>query len=143
MRKSRIFTAVFIALLALPVLLAAGKTGYAGKATCESCHTEVAASCAKTPHAKALDTLKAAGSDTNPECLSCHVTGLEGDEYVDGAVSCEACHGPGAAHVAADASAKEGTLTKPTEDTCKKCHTPDWSPDWDYAKYAKTGIHAG
>lgn len=145
MKRNRSALAVIgVAVLAAAGFVAAGGgDAYAGKAGCGACHGRITASFAKTPHAHSLDTLKAGDSDNNPECLACHVTGFDGDAYAEGAVSCEACHGPGAAHIAARGRARTAALAPTNEDTCRRCHTAEWSPDWDYAAYKRTGIHGG
>lgn len=126
------------------VVVSAGKPGYVGQDTCTSCHGDIAAAAAKTPHAKALEILKAAASDTNADCLACHTTGVEGASYVDGAVTCEACHGPGANHVAASADAKKTTINRAVDaSVCAKCHTTDWSPDFNFETYKARGTHVG
>jgi hypothetical protein len=128
--------------LAVPLVGSSQSAGeHLGLETCAACHEEIADSFAETAHANALEVLKAAGSDGDPECLKCHTTGLEGSEYVDGAVTCEACHGPGGEHVAtgdAAAISKGGG-----EAECLKCHTADWSPDFDYEAYRAKGTHSG
>jgi len=126
------------------VVASAGKAGYAGQDSCAACHGDIAAAMAKTPHAQTLDILKNAASDTNAECLACHTTGAEGTAYVDGAVTCEACHGPGADHVAAAADAKKTTIRGAVDATvCAKCHTSDWSPNFNFESYKARGTHVG
>jgi hypothetical protein len=128
-------------LVAAPAaVISQGGAEYVGLDTCAACHADIADSYAKTPHAKSLEVLKAAGSDTNPECLACHTTGLAGSKYVDGAVTCEACHGAGSEHVATgDTAAVKKAVG---EDTCVKCHTADWSPNFDYETYRAKGLHS-
>jgi hypothetical protein len=102
-------------------------------------------------------------------CFSCHVSGVDvalGDEgglqltatptlsdtpaedarWVEGAVGCERCHGPGSSHVAARDGAKARAITRPdlldrdrAADVCAQCHSRfegagtglpvAWSPD--------------
>jgi hypothetical protein len=88
-------------------------------------------------------------------CFECHSTGpvqvLEGDELapLETGVQCEACHGPGRAHVAAAAqtgreAAARRTIGNPGRLAareqlrfCGACHRPPAVPetriDWDYA----------
>jgi hypothetical protein len=49
------------------------------------------------------DTWPAPEFDFMTQCVGCHVTGLdlEDNDWVDEAVQCEACHGPGSVHVEA------------------------------------------
>lgn len=128
------------AVVVLPLTAATQAPGeYVGAETCAACHTDVADSFGKTPHATALEVLTEAGSDGDPECLKCHTTGLSGSEYVDGAVTCEACHGPGGEHVSTgEATAINNEIG---EADCLKCHTADWSPDFDYETYRAKGLH--
>ena len=112
---------------------------YVGLETCAACHADVAASFGETAHANALEVLEAAGSDGDPECLGCHATGLEDSKFVDGAVTCEACHGPGGEHVATGDKAEINNEIG--EADCLKCHTADWSPDFDYESYKAKGLH--
>ena len=93
----------------------------------------------------------------DPECLSCHVTGWNPQNYYPYASGylelqasahlhgngCENCHGPGSAHVAAEAEdsgvsqerrdelrlAMQLPLEKARE-TCMQCHDLDNSPDF-------------
>ena len=144
MKYKKAIMAVAAAAVVLPLaVLSAGKAGYVGEATCATCHEKEAAAYAKTPHVKALDTLKANGADANAECLACHVTGWDGAKFTDGAVTCEACHGPGADHVNATPETAKTTIKASGEAECRVCHTADWSPKFDYAVYKVKGTHAG
>ncbi len=109
---------------------------YAGGASCTRCHEAEARQWAGTKHAHAEEALKARGHG-DPECVRCHSTGLglEGGftgwkETPDrGSVSCEACHGPGARHVADPARVR----TEPvTEATCRRCHNWESHPAFRY-----------
>ncbi|HEX3727174.1 MAG TPA: multiheme c-type cytochrome [Pirellulales bacterium] len=134
----------------------AGK--FVGAANCKACHEAAWDVWAASKHAHATDTLTRIDPPRqfDPECISCHATGWNPQEnipYVSGfesvektpqlvANSCENCHGPGAAHVAAekatDASAREAArellkLHWPAakESVCLKCHDHDNSPEFD------------
>ena len=50
-------------------------------------------------------------------------------------VQCEECHGPGLQH------ARDGTYRGAGEATCRKCHDPDNSPEFDYELYSSYGVH--
>lgn len=75
-------------------------------------------------------------------CFACHSTGgLKALQPAENGVRCEACHGPGAAHVA---SAGRAPLVNPARlkaaalnDECGRCHRPPASDsakvDWNYA----------
>ena len=77
-------------------------SGYQGDVVCRGCHEQEALSMAISHHAVALYTLYQREEHDNPECVSCHVTGMgEPGGYVMGDLShpladvqCEACHGP-------------------------------------------------
>ena len=104
---------------------------YAGSKSCESCHLYEYAMWHINPHADAFATLVEVGSDRDPECVVCHVVGMDRDSGFITAektpgwkdVGCENCHGPGSAH-----NASQGlTLTTEPKSTCLDCHTPEHS----------------
>ncbi len=88
---------------------------FAGSAACADCHTAAWEVFEKSPHAHATDTLVKLDPPRHfdPECLSCHVTGWNPQEYFpyeSGYLGltetpemlqngCENCHGPAADHV--------------------------------------------
>ncbi|HHT9132109.1 MAG TPA: multiheme c-type cytochrome, partial [Candidatus Tripitaka californicus] len=85
-----------------------GQTSYVGSSACSPCHPAVSQHWGSTLHATAYETLLKAGRASDPECVACHVVGLN---YVSGfqsqdispdltGVGCEACHGPGSLHIA-------------------------------------------
>ncbi|MDZ4656263.1 MAG: multiheme c-type cytochrome [Bythopirellula sp.] len=98
---------------------------FAGSQVCGDCHTEAMAVFENTPHAHATETLVKLDPPRqyDPECLSCHVTGWNPQEYfpyVSGFMGlkesplmtgngCENCHGPAASHVAAESGDEEAT----------------------------------
>ncbi len=103
---------------------------YVGSEACRSCHEAEFETWASNPHAKAGVSLAAAGESANGDCLTCHTTGYGSEggfppsatlaDHPDlGRVGCESCHGPGGAHVAADAP-KRGTITS-LGDKCDSC----------------------
>ncbi|MGI9429857.1 MAG: multiheme c-type cytochrome [Bythopirellula sp.] len=91
---------------------------FVGSAACADCHSEATEVFEVTPHAHATQTLLELDPPRHfdPECLSCHVTGWNPQEYFPYASGfkglketphllengCENCHGPGASHVAAE-----------------------------------------
>lgn len=108
---------------------------YVGPGACAACHADAFAAWPATSHARALVPLAEARRDHDPACLRCHVTGLghpggfpSADDLA--AVTCEACHGPGSAHVAAPGRGY-GTLPKGMA-ACVACHTHDTSPDFAF-----------
>ncbi len=141
MAKRTVFLVAAAAIVAVPLVGSSQNGGeYVGLETCSGCHGDVAESYGKTAHANSLEVLEAAGSADDPECLACHVTGLEDSKYVDDAVTCEACHGPGGEHVAT--GEKSAITSAVGEAECLKCHTDEWSPDFDYETYRAKGVHA-
>ncbi len=144
--------------------------------TCGECHTEAMAVFEKSPHHDATQSLihpterSEIPRSSDPECLSCHVTGWNPQEYfpfVSGYLSvketslygngCENCHGPGSAHVAAengegDLSDEEIqrlreqmrlTVEQAKETSCYTCHDLDNSPDFDFETYWPEVEHHG
>ena len=137
---------------------------FVGSEKCGDCHTEAFKKWSETPHAHATDSLVTPPNSrgeiarhSDPECLSCHVTGWEPQLYYpfdSGYLSlektpllkhngCENCHGPGSAHVAAESGegeASEETIAKLRESMklpiagaerkCMECHDIDNSPDF-------------
>ena len=124
-----------------PEVLAA--KGYLGWNTCEKCHGQIHRRWAEGPHAHAFETLAADDRWNDPACLPCHVTGYEIAAQRDSSdikpemwnVQCEACHGPGTMH------RRDGTMAPVDESVCLKCHTPEWSPDWNYEEALKRIDH--
>jgi hypothetical protein len=105
---------------------------YTGSESCKNgCHDYEYDKWSQKAHARAYATLKRVGSHIDPECISCHVVGME---YESGFVSeqktghlknvgCENCHGPGSEHVV---SGGNTALTGP-KSGCIDCHTPEHS----------------
>lgn len=99
--------------------------GFAGSAACADCHTAAWAVFEKTPHAHATDTLVKLDPPRHfdPECLSCHVTGWNPQEYFPYTTGylgltetpnmtqngCENCHGPAADHVKVESGEVDAT----------------------------------
>jgi hypothetical protein len=135
---------------------------FVGSAKCESCHEESYNIWKKSLHAKAYDTLAKLDPPRNfdPECLSCHVVGWNPANYfpyeggfesvektpklID--VGCEACHGPGEKHVAAESGSNEALMQKyrkamvltkanAKKEFCVSCHDGDNSPDFNFETY--------
>ncbi len=131
---------------------------FAGAESCKECHPTAYGIWSKSKHAEATETL----AKLNPprqfdaECVSCHATGWNPQEYYpfltgfDGLDTtphlsgnqCENCHGPGAAHVAAENSrnrtkrdeerlALKLTAGMALENVCIKCHDHDNSPEFN------------
>jgi Cytochrome c554 and c-prime len=134
----------------------AGK--FAGAASCKECHPTAYGIWSKTKHAHATETLTKLDPPRqyDAECISCHATGWNPQEYypyASGFVSlaetpllagnqCENCHGPAAAHIAAEegrnrtrieAERQKLKLTAgfAFENVCMKCHDHDNSPQFN------------
>lgn len=147
---------------------------FVGAAACGECHKKAYDKWVDTPHAHATETLAKLDPQRqfDPECLSCHATGWNPQEYFPyetGFLSlettellqgngCENCHGPGAAHVAAERARgaernlsaieryrHQMRLTHATagEQVCAKCHDMDNSPDFDKDVYWPKVAHPG
>jgi hypothetical protein len=139
---------------------------FVGSDKCGECHSQAFAVWSKTPHAHATDSLVKPPNSRgdiarhfDAECLSCHVTGWEPQQFTpfaSGYLSleqtpllahngCENCHGPGSAHAAAESG--EGNVTPDmqqklreamklplaggkAEQKCLECHDDDNSPDF-------------
>lgn len=139
---------------------------FVGSEKCGECHGKAFEKWSQTPHAHALDSLVMPPNTRgniarhfDPECLSCHVTGWDPQQYYPfdtGYTSlertpqlrhsgCENCHGPGSAHVAAESGEGDtgaATIAKlreamklplaggVAERKCIECHDVDNSPDF-------------
>lgn len=107
---------------------------YVGSESCKYCHFFEYEMCSDYPHASAYATLEKVGSQFDPECIICHVIGLEYESgyYSEQTtphlknVGCENCHGPGFRHVVTYGLEK---TVEPKSD-CIDCHTPDHSTEY-------------
>ncbi len=112
---------------------------YVGSDTCMRCHPYQYARWKVQRHANAMESLKKAGYEWSPECIVCHTVGYGSpDGYVSmektpafGRVGCENCHGRG--KILEHGSCK-GLARKPTEDTCRGCHTLSKHAEFQYQK---------
>lgn len=119
---------------------------FAGSQACASCHGREYEIWQKSRHADALATLERIGSDWDPDCVSCHVVGLESTKGFQARektphltdVGCESCHGPGAQHVKKPA---EAPMPKIGKASCLGCHVPGHSPGFDFESYWKKIEH--
>jgi peroxiredoxin len=124
---------------------------YVGSQACQSCHAKEFETWSKQPHAHAVASLEKTGDTNKPACLSCHTTayGRPGGFPKDGKpadhadlanVGCESCHGPGGAHVGADAP-RVGTIVSLTDkcgscvilQICGTCHDDANDPGFEFA----------
>jgi hypothetical protein len=86
------------------------------------------------------------------QCVSCHATektkpATKVSDFHKGGVGCEACHGPGEQHVAAQGG-KENIVglgdscpVCVVEAICTRCHTPEHDPDWNLEEALKKVGH--
>lgn len=135
---------------------------FVGSEKCGECHSSAFEVWKNSGHAHATESIvnppeRGIARNFDPECLSCHVTGWNPQEffpYKTGFVQvdstphltgngCENCHGPGHNHVAAESGdieadtqmliklRKEMQLTlDQAQDKCLECHDIDNSPDF-------------
>jgi len=149
-----------------PTTAPAKTADYVGNNKCKMCHMKQHKAWSTTPHSKAFTNLQAADTakagpmsralnipiadspSTTDGCVTCHVTGFQlagGYPAADSAktaavaaVSCESCHGPGSAHVAAPMAEKKKFInTAVTANMCTQCHTSVTSPKFNFVEYAK------
>jgi hypothetical protein len=119
---------------------------YLGGEVCARCHPAEAAQWQTTGHAKAWQTLVESQKDASPECVGCHVVGNgQPGGFRDmittpkmANVQCESCHGMGTQH-----DAFSTTPRRVTEQTCRICHTPQASPQFDFALFEPYTNHKG
>ena len=98
-------------------------------------------------HAGAFATLEKVGSEYDPECVVCHVVGMQYQTgYISPAktpelkdVGCENCHGPGSEHLRSlGAIETSGPMS-----TCSDCHTAEHSGEYaaNQKQYFEKIIH--
>lgn len=112
---------------------------YATEAVCKNCHADAHKTWLTSRHARAYDTLRRVNKAFDPECLACHVVGLnEPGGFISEIdtpglknVQCEACHGAGLKH-AEDPHAGFGNNAR---EACKKCHVKNHSPRFKFSEY--------
>jgi hypothetical protein len=120
---------------------------YVGSESCESCHLYEYTQWSTQLHASAFATLEKVGSDYDPECVVCHVVGMDHEGgFVTPEktphlknVGCEVCHGPGSEHKGAGGHVH---TTEP-KTGCIQCHTPERSGGYagHEEEYRKKIVH--
>lgn len=128
---------------------------YAGVSACKGCHSLAFRAWAKSDHAGSFQTLRRLGEDIDPDCVRCHVTGLEstsgfwtdrqparvlhdplgpGNAHAKNEfsfVGCESCHGPAGQH----AMNPKAHPLQPAMGVCETCHTTEQSPHFRFQSY--------
>ncbi|TNF38334.1 MAG: hypothetical protein EP329_00585 [Deltaproteobacteria bacterium] len=118
-----------------------GEPYYVGARACFDCHEGPERFWKNDRHHDAWKTLEDDHKTFDAECVSCHVTGykqpggsLVGQVKGRKAVQCEACHGPGSAHLK-DTKNPALIIGHPTAEVCQKCHNHHHSPSFDFSVY--------
>ena len=109
---------------------------FAGSFACQKCHQSAFSKWSSSAHHKAYQTLAIVRHSRDPDCVSCHVVGLNSQSgfrsasqsYPLASVGCEACHGPARLHAKSPSKQK---LKKIDERTCVTCHTTDQDPNFN------------
>lgn len=126
-------------------LLAFAEGRNLGAEACKECHPASYDHWKASPHARAMEVLVREQKADDVGCARCHATAKAagpppthmGGFRVEESVSCESCHGPGEAHVAAGGGTD--TIERLGDDcpvcvieaVCTSCHVQSWDPDWN------------
>lgn len=113
---------------------------FAGSTSCQPCHQSEFEIWKNTSHSHALKTLEDVRSDADPECVPCHVVGLDSTKGFQSRaktpelsdVACESCHGSGLKHITAPT--KEN-IKRSTLKDCLSCHNLDHSPYFSESEF--------
>ena len=112
---------MLICLALRPGANAQGPADYAGTSTCLECHDGMADDYSRTVHGQ-----------------------LDDYQYPGLASGCEACHGPGAAHVAsedpADIFLPDAEMGNDGTDLCLECHTTGRTLNWEMGVHAESDV---
>ena len=108
--------------------------------SCIKCHVNAGKVWRKSAHAGALKSLEAENHDRDPDCVSCHVVGLDSVAGFRSRrltpnlanVGCESCHGSAVAHSAAPRAVK---LPKVGATACLPCHNAEHSPNFNFTTF--------
>jgi hypothetical protein len=115
------------------------KTVFATEKVCKTCHPKAHKIWEHSRHGNAYNTLRKINKAFDPECLVCHVVGLnEAGGFISEIdtpdlmnVQCEICHGPALEHSQAPAAG----FGKNAKQACKKCHVKNHSPRFNFDTY--------
>ncbi len=113
---------------------------FAGSERCGNCHAKALQTWQHSAHSGAYKTLQKVGNSQDPDCVSCHVVGLDSKVGFStlkatpqlAGVGCESCHGPGAAHSRAPYRVH---LKRSTKEDCMKCHNTEHSAKFNFVDY--------
>jgi hypothetical protein len=113
---------------------------FVGSSKCGKCHSKALKVWQKSKHSHGLETLEHEGHDRDPDCVACHVTGLDSTRgFVSrrktpdlAAIGCESCHGAGSKHTAFPKLFK---LPKVGPKSCVSCHRIENSPKFNFTAY--------
>ena len=118
---------------------------FIGSKNCQNCHSKIYGDFLKSGHAKAYQTLIKEHHQADPDCVSCHVVGLNSTKGFIfektrslAQVGCESCHGPGRAHAR---NPKIEKFERVASQKCLSCHTPSNSPQFNFDQYWKKIKH--
>ena len=108
----------------------------AASVACSQCHLSQYIKWANSGHGHPSEKTVSRWYEVDASCFNCHATGARMGDSADSITSiglpdvqCEACHGPGAAHVAKPAKGYGRIADMKT--TCLSCHTAETSPSFD------------
>ena len=124
----------------------ASEASFLGSAKCGSCHSTAYKIWKNSDHAKALHTLEELQQDKDPDCVGCHVLGLDSINGFKSRrltpqfsfVGCESCHGSGVEH---SQQPEQTKMPKVTETKCLSCHTTTTSPGFEFNAHWKRIAH--
>ena len=112
---------------------------FVGNDDCAVCHNKTFKHWEGTGHASAYETLVKAEHEYDPECVGCHVIGLNyftGFETIESTpelkgVGCESCHGAGSDHK--ETQSKD--YGRVSVENCEICHNGEHSPNFEFKNY--------
>ena len=114
---------------------------FIGNDDCAVCHNKIYKHWEETGHASAYETLEKVEHEYDPECVECHVVGLNyftGFETIESTpglkgVGCESCHGPGSDHK--ETQSKDYGRVDVGVERCGTCHNDEHSPNFEFEDY--------
>ena len=111
--------------------------GYTGSNNCQPCHEEQYNSWKSSKHAAEF---KPEQKDKQT-CNACHitVTGVPNQSTMENNVGCEACHGPGEAHISGGGD-KTKIVSDNSADICGRCHNSNKNDSTAWTEEYKPGM---